>query len=89
MVVDNRKDSPTYLMWDSIVLSDKNKTQVLIPPNFANGHYCLSNECIFHYKLAYDGNYNDIENQFVIKWNDENIGVEWPTKNPILYGRDR
>ena len=32
----------------------------------------LSDECTFHYKLAFDGNYNDVDKQFVIKWNDPN-----------------
>lgn len=86
--VDCRKDSPTYMKWDSITLSSTNHYQVLLPPMFANGHLVLSDECVFHYKLSYDGEYNDVENQFVIKWNDEKLNIKWPVNNPILYGRD-
>ena len=37
----------------------------------------------------FDGDYNDVENQFVIKWNDMDWMFEWPHKNPILFGRDK
>ena len=95
--VDNRKDSDTFLRWEGLVLSDENHIQVLIPPNFANGHLVLSDRSVFHYKLAYEGDYNDVENQFVIKWNDPRLHIEWPVifeddilfTNPILYGRDK
>ena len=32
---------------------------------------------------------HDVENQFVIKWNDMDWLFEWPHKNPILFGRDK
>ena len=40
------------------------------------------------YQLAFDGTYKDVDEQFVIKWNDPNWKFEWPHHNPILYGRD-
>ena len=89
VVADNREDSPTYKDWDWFVLSAENRKQVLVPPGCANGHFVLSDDCTFHYKLAFDGNYNDVDNQFVIKWNDEMWGFEWPHDNPVLYGRDK
>ena len=70
-------------------MSAENRKQVLVPPGCANGHFVLSDDCTFHYKLAFDGNYNDVDNQFVIKWNDEMWGFEWPHDNPVLYGRDK
>ena len=45
--------------------------------------------CVFNYKLAFDGEYNDVENQFVIKWNDPEWKFEWPHTNPILFSRDK
>ena len=50
--------------------------------------FVLSDDCTFHYKQAFDGEYNDIDKQFVIKWNDESWNFEWPHNNPILFGRD-
>ena len=40
VVVDYRKDSPTFLQWDSFTLDDKNCKSVLVPPGFLNGPVC-------------------------------------------------
>ena len=89
VVIDNRLESKTYLKWFSIVLNDKNKIQVLIPPGFVNGYYVLSESAVFHYKLAYSGEYNDVGKQVILKWSDPRIGIRWPAENPILQERDK
>jgi len=89
VVVDNRPSSHTYMKWDSLIINDKNKIQILVPPNFVNGYYVLSEKVVFHYKLAYTGEYYDIQKQVVIKWNDPRIGIKWPTDRPILQNRDK
>lgn len=88
VVLDVREWSPTYGDWESYILSDKTRDQVLIPPGFANGHYALT-DCVFHYNMMYKGNYVDVDSQGVIKWNDERFNMEWPTDNPIMSERDR
>lgn len=89
VVVDTRQESKNYLKWESWKLSDENRKQILIPPNFANGFLCLSEKCVYHYKYSYSGEYNDVENQFTMKWNDPQIGIKWPIKEPILSKRDK
>ena len=88
VVVDNREDSPNYLKWDSIILTDKNRKSVLVPPMFANGHLVLSKEATFFYKWSYPGEYPDVKDQFTLKWNDPSINIYWPISNPILSKRD-
>ncbi len=88
VVVDMRLDSSTYLKWDSFELNNKNKNQILVPPNFVNGYCVLSDFAVFHYKLAYEGEYFDVAQQMVVKWNDERLNINWPVKNPILQKRD-
>lgn len=89
VVVDNRPESPTYLQWDSFMITQKNKLQVLIPPRFANGHLVLSDGGVFFYKWAYEGKYPDTDEQFTLKWNDPKLAINWPLNNPILSLRDR
>tara|TARA_B100002019_G_scaffold290226_1_gene307407 strand:+ start:1204 stop:1725 length:522 start_codon:yes stop_codon:yes gene_type:complete len=89
VIVDNRKDSETYLDWEGLVLSDKNHRSVLIPPGFLNGHLCLSQECLFHYTQSYPNEYVDWMNQTNMKWDDERLTIDWPIKNPILNWRDK
>ena len=88
VVVDNREDSPNYLKWDSIILTDKNKKSVLVPPMFANGHLVLSETATFFYKWSYPGKYPDVNDQFTLKWNDPFLNIHWPISNPILSKRD-
>ena len=85
-VVDMRKKSDSYLSWKTFLLNDKNRTQILIPPGFANGHLCLSDTCIFSYKQStyYEGQ----EKQFTVKWNEPSVGIFWPIDNPTLSYRD-
>lgn len=89
VVADMRPESPTYLKWDAFELNDKNKKQILVPPNYVNGYYVLSDFAVFHYKLAYQGEYFDVANQLVVKWNDERLNINWPCTNPILQARDK
>jgi dTDP-4-dehydrorhamnose 3,5-epimerase len=62
---------------------------VLVPPNFANGHYVLTEQAIFFYKWSYDGEYPDVKDQFSILWNDPNLNINWPCDSPILSHRDK
>lgn len=89
VIVDYQEDSPNYLKWDSIILTEKNRIQVLIPPMFANGHLVLSKSATFFYKWSYAGNYPDVDEQFTIKWDDPQVGIYWPIDKPILSKRDK
>ena len=89
VVVDYRKDSPNYLKWDSVVLNEKNKKQVLVPPFFLNGHLVLSDKAIFHYKWSYTGEYPDVQDQFSLNYKDPILNIDWPISEPILSERDK
>ena len=88
VVLDVRENSFTYGKWESYIISEKTRDQVLVPPGFANGHYALT-DCVFHYNLFYSGAYVDENKQGVIKWNDPKFNIEWPTDNPTLQQRDK
>lgn len=86
VVVNNDSSSENYREWQSFTLSDRNRLQVLVPPNFGNGHVVLSDSAIFHYKQTSD---YDRESQFTILWNDPSFGIWWPISAPILSQRDQ
>ena len=77
------------MQWDSLILDSKSRKQVLLPPGVGNGFLVLSEESVFHYKWAYPGSYPDVDDQFTIKWNNEELDITWPIDNPILQERDR
>ena len=89
ILVDNRKDSKTYLQHHNMILDDKKRKMVLVPPGVGNGFLVLSNNSVFSYKWAYEGKYPDVEDQFTIKWNDKRLNIDWPINNPILQKRDK
>ncbi|MBN2406676.1 MAG: dTDP-4-dehydrorhamnose 3,5-epimerase family protein [Elusimicrobia bacterium] len=85
VVINYDEKSEGFGKWQAFVLSEENKHQVLVPPKHGNGHLCLSNKSIFHYKQS---TYYDPDSQFTIKWNDPKFNMRWPVKNPILSKRD-
>jgi len=85
VVVNWDENSKQHGQWDSFVLSDRNRQQVLIPPKFGNGHLVLSEEAIFHYK---QNTYYNPKGQFTILWNDPKLNIWWPIKTPIISKRD-
>ena len=89
VLVDNRESSDTFLQWESRMLTDRNRKQVLIPPGVGNGFLVMSHRSVFHYKWSYEGEYADVDQQFTIKWNDPMVGIDWPIVNPILSKRDK
>lgn len=89
VVVDNRPESPTYKKWESFKLISSVPKMILLPPGVGNAFYVHSIEAIYHYKLAYSGEYFDASDQFTLKWNDPGIGIMWPDMNPILSDRDK
>ena len=85
VVVDCDGSSPDFGKWQSFVLSDRNRLQVLVPPKYGNGHLVLSDTAIFHYKQSA---YYRPEAQFSYLWDDPRFDIWWPCRNPILSRRD-
>lgn len=85
VVINHDKQSEQFGKWESFTLSDRNRLQILVPPNFGNGHLVMSETAIFHYK---QNTYYNPQGQFTIVWNDPQVNIWWPIKNPILSQRD-
>ena len=89
VVVDCRKTSPTYLHYESFLINSSAPKFILMPPNMGNAYCVRSKEALYHYKLAYEGEYLDAPEQFSLAYNDERIGIDWGIDDPILSSRDR
>jgi len=85
VVVNCDKQSRSFGQWQSFVLSDANRLQVLIPPKHGNGHVVLSDQAIFHYKQS---SYYNPSGQFTYRWDDPALKIWWPVKQPLLSQRD-
>lgn len=75
VAVDIRKGSPTFGDWVGVELSAENKKQLWIPPDFAHGFLVLSEVSQVLYKAS---DYYAPEHERSIRWDDEDIGIDWP-----------
>lgn len=85
MVLNCNKSSPQYKKWESFILTDKNRYQVLVPPTFGNGHLVLSDTATFSYKQS---EYYDPSRQSSVRFDDPTFNMWWPIKHPMLSPRD-
>lgn len=84
MAVDIRKGSPTFAKWVALELSEENKFMLWMPPGFAHGFVALEDsEIIYKCTAEYDPTLDR-----GIIWNDPQIGITWPTTDPILSEKD-
>lgn len=81
VAVDIRKGSPTFGKWVGVVLSAENNRMLWIPEGFAHGFIALEDNTHFLYKTT-DVYAKDLER--IIKWDDADIGVEWPTQVDLI-----
>jgi len=86
VVVDIRKNSPTFGKWQSFILSASNYLQLYVPIGFAHGFCVLSDEAEFLYKVSES---YSAEKEKGILWNDPDIGIDWPISDPILSEKDK
>ena len=86
VAVDLRSGSPTYRQWEGYELSDENHRQLFVPVGFGHGFCVLSDVADVAYKLT--SVYNP-ETEAGIRWDDPDIGVEWPVSEPQLSERDK
>ena len=87
VVVDLRRGSPTFGRWAGEVLSAENKRQLWIPEGLAHGFLVLSEQAEFLYKTT---DYWHPEHERSIRWDDPDIGIEWPIEGapPIVSAKD-
>jgi dTDP-4-dehydrorhamnose 3,5-epimerase len=85
VAVDIRPESPTFGRWYGVYLDAEKHEQLFVPVGFAHGFCVVSDIADVLYKTSsvYDGK---TESGFA--WNDPEVGVEWPVKEPLLSERD-
>ena len=86
VAVDLRHDSPTYGQWEGYELDDERHRQLYVPVGFAHGFCVLSEVADVTYLVSSP---YDPATEAGIKWDDDTVGVDWPTGEPLLSQRDR
>ena len=86
VVVDIRRDSPTFGRWEAVELDDERAQQLWIPVGFAHGFCVLSDVADFVYKVT---SYFDPATESGFSFADPDVGIEWPDGELIYSQRDR
>ena len=85
VAVDMRPDSPTYLHWFGIVLSEKKTSSIIIGEGFAHGFQTLSGDCEMLY--FHTAPFNS-EAERGIRPTDPAVGIKWPIEITDMSPRD-
>lgn len=85
VVVDIRRDSPTFGKWHGVHLNDRTHEQLYVPPGFAHGFCVLSETAHVLYKCTA---YYAPGEEYTLLWNDPALGIDWPIQQPILTDKD-
>jgi dTDP-4-dehydrorhamnose 3,5-epimerase len=85
IAVDIRKDSPTFLQWFGIELSEDNGQYLYIPEGFAHGFQSLSEECEIIYLVT--NNYSSDKERGLSVF-DEKINIKWPIECTNISSKD-
>ena len=85
-VIDLRKNSKTFGKTYKIILSEKNNLSLYVPNGFAHSYLTLDKENIVYYKLS---NFYAPEFESGILWNDKDIKIKLPVKNPKISTKDK
>lgn len=86
VAVDLRLGSPTVGGWVGVEASAENRKQVWAPASFARGFCALTDDVEVQYKCT--GIYNR-KAESAVRWDDPQVGIDWPIKNAILSEKDR
>ncbi len=84
-VVDVRRDSPTFGRWCGVELSAENFQQLYVPVGYAHGFCVLSDAADVEYLCS---DYYDPAGEAGLLWNDPHVGIEWPTRGPVISKKD-
>jgi dTDP-4-dehydrorhamnose 3,5-epimerase len=86
VVVDLRRDSPTFGEWEAVELDDERGHQLFVPIGFGHGFCVLSDVADFVYKVT---SYFDPETESGFRFDDPDVGIEWPEMKLLYSERDR
>lgn len=85
VIIDLRKDSPTYKKHIAVELSEKNNRQLYVPKNFAHGFITLESNTEIVYQVS---EFFTPNKERGIKWNDKAFDIKWPSANPVVSEKD-
>jgi len=85
VIIDIRKNSPSFLSYETFELTEDNSKALYVPKGCAHGFITLTEEALVSYLVS--TRYSP-ENEKGIRWNDPMFNIKWPSDNPVLSDKD-
>lgn len=86
VIIDLRKDSPTFKKWFGVELSQENYKMLYVPEDFAHGFITLEDNCEISYLMT---EFYVPDAGATIRWDDPMFNIKWPTKPIIISEKDK
>jgi dTDP-4-dehydrorhamnose 3,5-epimerase len=86
VVVDLRVGSPTFGRWHAEEMSAETMSEIFVPVGFGHAFLTLSEVADVEYKCT---GYYDAVAEGVVRWDDDELAITWPIRDPVVSGRDR
>ena len=86
VIIDLRKDSPTYMEWIGVELTEHNYRMVYVPENFAHGFLTLTDNAEVYYLVT---NYYTPQAEVGIRYNDPVLNIHWPVPVNVVSEKDK
>ena len=86
VILDMRKDSPTYLNWYGIELSEVNGIALYVPEHCAHGYITCTDYAMVQYMVT---NFYNLEHECGIRWDDPRFDIKWPSQPIVISDKDR
>lgn len=86
VIVDLRKDSPTYKQWIGVELTEDNFRMLFVPEDFAHGFITLYDNTAVTYQVT---QFYTPGAEGGIRWDDPAIGIQWPIPIEVISAKDK
>ena len=86
VIVDLRRDSPTWGQWVGIELTRKNLRMIYVPEGFAHGFQTLAHGTDVFYQVSA---YYHPESARGVRWDDPTLAIDWPLPISVISQRDQ
>lgn len=86
VIVDLRKDSPTYKQWIGVELTEDNFRMLFVPEDFAHGFITLQDNTAVTYQVT---QFYTPGAEGGIRWNDPALDIEWPVPVEVISAKDK
>jgi dTDP-4-dehydrorhamnose 3,5-epimerase len=81
VIVDLRVDSPSYLKWVGVELTEENHRMLYVPEGFAHGYVTLQDDSELFYQVS---QFYTPGAEGGIRWDDPAVGIEWPDVGELM-----